>query len=229
MEASFPDGSSIVRVQTAAPIVILSYDDGPEVGQTDGILSVLNDNKGHATFFVLADRALRARHILEDVINTGHEVGLHGLSHTRLTLLRPDAAAEQILRGRQILEDLTGKPVRWFRPPFGAQTVETWRATVAARMTPVGWNLEFGDWMDQPIDELCSPVRAASKGDILLLHDSYGGAGEEPHFDRRDLSREIIRLLAELGLGFTSLSEALATQGASATRRVWLDRRKTRP
>jgi peptidoglycan/xylan/chitin deacetylase (PgdA/CDA1 family) len=56
---------------------------------------------------------------LAEIAAAGVEIGAHAVSHRRLSTLGADAAAREVLDGRQRLEDLLSRPVRSFAYPFG--------------------------------------------------------------------------------------------------------------
>ncbi len=47
------------RVNTARPLVALSFDDGPDPEYTPKVLAILARHAAHATFFVIGERAMR--------------------------------------------------------------------------------------------------------------------------------------------------------------------------
>jgi peptidoglycan/xylan/chitin deacetylase (PgdA/CDA1 family) len=224
-----PVGSSIVAVDTAGgpPRIVLTFDDGPEPGGTDAVLSVLADAGVTATFFVLLSRVQRHPSLLRDTVAAGHEIALHGPDHRRLTQLDPETVAARTRTAKHELEDLLGRPVRWFRPPYGSQSAATWRAVDEAGLTPVMWNTTCWDWRDMPDDARLDEVRAAEAGAIVLAHDGFANAGDgvddgpPPTIRRGRLARSIIDVGLTKGFVCGSLSEALRT--GRPTLHVWLD------
>ena len=203
-------------VATTSPHVVLTYDDGPDPTATPGILDALAGSGAGATFFVLLTRARRDPGIVRAAADAGHDVGLHGLDHTRLTTLAPDDVRRRTAEAKAELEDLTGRPVRWFRPPYGAQSIGTWRAVRSTGLTPVFWNASTWDWRDISQDERVSAATGrASAGSVLLAHDGYAdetdGAddGPAPAVDRVDLCRRLLVAFEERSLSCVSLSQAL--------------------
>ena len=84
------------------------------------------------------------------------------------------------LAGRTELEDLTGTGVRWFRSPYGAQNLPTYRAIRRAGVVPVVWSAAAHDWENRPEPELAAIAATARAGDVLLAHDGLrrpGGRG----------------------------------------------------
>ncbi|MEW2502510.1 polysaccharide deacetylase family protein [Amycolatopsis sp. CA-161197] len=209
---------SLIAVRTQAPEVVLTFDDGPEPGGTDRVLSALSDHAATATFFVLVDRARRHRALVREVLAAGHEIGLHGMDHRRLSRL-PSATVRTLLASATAqLEDLLGTPIRWFRPPYGAQTPAVWRAARRQGLTSVLWGPCAWDWLDRPPELLAAQaLRGLGRGAVLLAHDGHAGPedgaddGPRPGFDRGDLVRRVLTGLDERGLRGRSLSDALAT------------------
>lgn len=208
---------SVIGVRTAAPLAVLTFDDGPEPGGTDRVLAALAETGSTATFFVLVDRARRHPRLLADVLAAGHEIGLHGIDHRRLTEV-PIAEVRRDLRaGRDRLADLLGREVRWFRPPYGAQSPAVWRAIRQHGMTPVLWGPCAWDWLPRPVVELAAQaMRGFDRGTVLLAHDGFAGAAEgaadgpAPAIDRGELVRRIVAGAGERGLLCRSLCTALA-------------------
>ncbi|MEU6191915.1 polysaccharide deacetylase family protein [Nocardia sp. NPDC047038] len=213
---------SVQKVRVAQPTVVLTYDDGPDPCGTERVLSALADAGVTATFFVLVRQALEQPGLLNEVISAGHEIGLHGYDHVRLTTLPARQVYQRTRDARRQLEDLCGKRIRWFRPPYGAQRSGTYAAIRAAGLQSVVWSRSAGDWVDEDVEKLSEQaLHDITEGDIVLLHDGFAGAdGPAPTFDRGGLSRMVVSGLAERGIAASSLGDALA-RGAWV-RNIWL-------
>jgi peptidoglycan/xylan/chitin deacetylase (PgdA/CDA1 family) len=223
-------GTSVWAVEPGAGErpVVLTYDDGPEPGGTDAVLEVLAEHGVTATFFVLLSRTRRYPGLLSGMLAAGHEIGLHGVDHQRLTTLDPAHVAQRTADARHELEDTIGREVRWFRPPYGGQSIGTWRAICGTGLTPVVWTADLRDWMEITDDERLSGVRELTQpGAIILAHDGFATAadgasdGDPPRIDRARLSQGLIGICQSKNLTPGSLGQALAA-GQLATR-VWLD------
>ncbi|WP_037366120.1 polysaccharide deacetylase family protein [Amycolatopsis orientalis] len=207
---------SLTAVRTRAPDVVLTFDDGPEPGGTDRVLEALAAHRATATFFVLVDRVRRNPALAREVLAAGHEIGLHGMDHRRLSRLPPATVRAQLAAGHESLEDLLGVPIRWFRPPYGAQTPAVWRAIRGQGLAPVLWGPCAWDWLDRPAELLAAQAaRGLVRGSVLLAHDGHAGPedgaddGPRPRFDRGDLVRAVLAGIEERGLRGRSLSAAL--------------------
>jgi len=215
-----------VSVRTDQPDVVLTFDDGPEPGGTDRVLEALDGAGATATFFVLLTRVRKYPALLDEVIAAGHEVALHGVDHRALPTLPPGEVAGLLRGGRAELEDAAGREVRWYRPPYGRQTVRNWRSVTAAGMVPVLWGPTTWDWKDVPHDERVDKAQQGlTAGAIVLAHDGFAGPedgacdGPPPVFDRGELISAVLDSYAATGLHARSLEDALG-QG-SLVRESW--------
>lgn len=190
--------SSLMRVQTDDRVIALTYDDGPEPTETVGVLDVLAERGVRATFFVLSDRAQAHPEIIDRMVREGHEVGVHGIDHARLTDVSGREAARRIRTAKERIEAITGRPARYYRPTYGAISPT---ALVAARllgMEVMIWSAWARDWSDAPASEVAGrAVNALHPGAVVLLHDTTDDAqaqesGPSPTFSRADVARQIL-------------------------------------
>lgn len=217
--AGAPVGS-VEAVRTAAPEVVLTFDDGPDPVGTPAVLAALAAHGASATFFVLLTRVRRHPELLEQVRAAGHEVALHGADHQPLTRFTHAEALRRTAAARAELEALTGDRVRWFRPPYGAQTPSTWLAARRAGTTPVLWGPTTWDWRDVGQDErVAKAQQGVHAGAVVLAHDAFadetdgadasGGPLVAPRVDRGDLVDRVLSAYAARGLRARSLGEVL--------------------
>lgn len=214
--AAGPIGS-MTAVRSSAPLVALTYDDGPEPGGTERVLDALAEAGATATFFVLLTRVRRHPALLARIVAAGHEVGLHGIDHRPLTSFSAAEVRRRCVAGRDELEQAVQRPVRWMRPPYGRQTPTTALAIRASGLTPVLWGPTTADTIEAPmsvrVERACAGVRG---GAILLAHDGFAGPedgvddGPAPVLDRGALSASILAEYAAHGLAGRSLGTVLA-------------------
>jgi peptidoglycan/xylan/chitin deacetylase (PgdA/CDA1 family) len=77
---------------------------------------MLEHRTAHITLFVVGRHAAAAGDDLRSLAAAGHEIASHGPDHGRLPGDRR-ALAEWLRRGREMVEDVVGGPVRGFRSP----------------------------------------------------------------------------------------------------------------
>lgn len=81
------------------------------------LLGRLSRHGVRATFFVLGEVAERLPERIREIATAGHEVASHGWAHRRASELSLADFASEAQRSRQLLEQITGRPVCGFRAP----------------------------------------------------------------------------------------------------------------
>lgn len=210
----------MVGLSGTGPVVALTFDDGPDPVGTPALLEVLARHEATATFFVLLTRVRRRPELLRLLLEAGHEVALHGVDHRRLTRLPPDEVRRRLHDGRAELEDLSGREVRWFRPPYGAQSVGVWRAVRREGLEPVFWGPSLWDWKDVDDSARLAKARTGLRaGAVVLGHDGLAGPADGAEedlsgipLDRSALWESALTMFENEGLRGRSFGE-LADQG----------------
>ncbi len=116
----------------------INRDDWPKytsrvVESTRKILRLLDRYDTKATFFVLGYVARQHPELVLEIDEAGHEVGSHTFWHRMLYHMTRDQFRDDLRQSREILEDLTGKPVTSFRAPsFSIVRSTTWALRVLA-------------------------------------------------------------------------------------------------
>ncbi len=207
---------SIVSVTTDARVVVLTYDDGPDPVATRAIQDELEASGATATFFVLLTQARRHGDVVRETIARGHEVALHGIDHRSLVDFPSAEVRRRCVDGRAELEDIAGTRVRWLRPPYGRQTLRTWRVVRSTGLEPVMWGPSLRDSVPMPLDRrIATTLTSTQNGSILLAHDRFANAddgaadGDEPDIDRPGLTRGLLEALSSSNLQGVSLDRAL--------------------
>jgi len=178
---------------------------------TNILLELLATHNTTATFFTLADVAEEFPNLIKLISNAGHEVASHGYQHNFVYRLTPQEFTHTVQYSKQLLQDITGKPVVGYRAPYFSITKQSlWALDILA---------ECGYTYDASIAPICNhrygipntphaPYVVQTKhGTLLELpitpHKVLGGSALHGGF-----------YLRMFPLGFTSSSiKALNNQG----------------
>jgi len=91
------------------------------------ILALLAEREVKATFFTLGWVAERYPQMVGRIVSAGHELASHGYGHERASDLSPEAFRDDVVRAKQLLEDLGGQAVLGYRAPsFSIGTGNLW-------------------------------------------------------------------------------------------------------
>ncbi|GAA3710744.1 polysaccharide deacetylase family protein [Nonomuraea antimicrobica] len=153
--------------------VALTFDDGPHPDSTPRFLDELERLNCHATFFVLGELLERHQWLGRRIVAEGHELAVHGWRHDNALLALPGRQAADIGRTVELVRAVGGCAA-WYRPPYGALSLE---ALVSARMRglrPVLWTAWGRDWeaAATPGSVLATVAAGLRGGATVVLHDS---------------------------------------------------------
>lgn len=191
------------EVDTSAPMVALTFDDGPNPDYTMRILDVLNANYSHATFFVVGTNAENYPEVLKAVSAAGCEIGNHTYNHAKLTDLNSAEVEEQIDKVNRAVKKATGENTTVIRPPYGAFDDDLLNQL---EEPVVLWDLDTEDWESRNAQKVVENVLSQVKdGDIILMHDIYESTAEAVEI--------LVPKLKEQGFQILSVSEMAHYKG----------------
>ena len=99
----------------------------------DAILSLFADAGVKGTFFTLGWVAQRCPDMMRRIANEGHEIASHGWDHARVFTFDRAGFAADLIRARDVLQDITGAKVIGYRAPsFSIETRTPWAHEVLA-------------------------------------------------------------------------------------------------
>ncbi len=185
---------ALLRGPKGEPHVALTFDDGPDPESTRRILAVLAERSAKATFFLIAKKAEKHPALVRELLDQGHEVGLHAYGHDRLFSLRGERAVrDDLTRGVETLERLCGVRPVWFRPPIGHTNPIIARVAEDLDLAVIGWSASARDGTRGAKLEACLGriKRGLAPGAVLLLHDASERGDYEP------LGAELLRAVLD--------------------------------
>jgi len=202
-----------IGVASAAPAgrCALTFDDGPDAIWTPRLLDVLLATGAVATFFVMADRASDAPHVIERMRAEGHDIEFHCLRHVRHSALSHAAVHRDTVRGLAILAELGVTARRW-RPPWGDVTQATRAVAADHALEIVLWSVDSEDWDGARAAVLHERVlQRLSEHAVVLLHDGVGpGARRVDCRETIDLITPLLEAMNERRLRPMTLTELCA-------------------
>jgi len=158
--------------------IALTFDDGPNPRWTPLLLDTLAAHGVKATFFLIGQFAAQQPELVRRMHAAGHLIGNHTWTHPDLAITGKVQTREELTRTSGELERILGKPVQYFRPPFGSRRPATLRIARELGLTPVMWNAIAADWRATepgPVaDSLTRSIEKHSRrgwATTIVLHD----------------------------------------------------------
>lgn len=181
------------------PMLALTFDDGPNPTSTPVLLDGLKKRGVKVTFFVIGSNAKKHPDIVKQEAQDGHIVGNHTYNHVEITKVSEEVARKEIMDTSKLVEEITGQPTQYMRPPFGAWQKEL---EMELEVMPVLWNVDPLDWTTENEDEIVNKVVTDVKeNDIILLHDCY--------ISSVNAALRIVDILQKEGYEFVTVEELI--------------------
>jgi peptidoglycan/xylan/chitin deacetylase (PgdA/CDA1 family) len=153
--------------------VALTFDDGPNPLYTPGIMEVLKQYDGRATFFLVGKMAQQYPDLVLELLAQGHELGNHSYTHPNITKLKQSELIAEVLRTRVLIKDISSRQTYLFRPPGGNIDEATTKQLRALDYNIVYWDVNAGEFKKSatPEAQTARMLATIKDGSIVLMHN----------------------------------------------------------
>ena len=153
--------------------IALTFDDGPEPGQTEYILAVLKRHGIKATFFVIGEQVRKYPQLIALVASQGHHlIANHSWDHPNFHDITVPEQALEVEKTGLVLGPNVGK--KYFRYPFGNSSCQTNQLLHATGYKIVGWHVDSCDWAFDKTGSV-DAKEAATCGVLAQFHNDFVG------------------------------------------------------
>ncbi len=190
----------VYRVETDEKKVAISFDCAWGVDYTDKLLNVMESEGVKCTFFMVEFWVNKHPDYVKKIIDSGHEIGTHSATHPHMSKLEKSAIVKELSTSKSAIENITGKKVEVFRPPFGEYNDLLIDTANELDLISVQWDVDSLDWKDLSAKEIENRVVGrVQNGSIVLFHNQ----GLYTH----EALPNIIRTLKEKGFEFVRIGD----------------------
>ncbi|WP_210186515.1 polysaccharide deacetylase family protein [Hyphomicrobium sp. NDB2Meth4] len=172
--------------------VALTFDDGPSAEWTPKILDILKEKGVEATFFIVGENGETNPRLVQRILAEGHEIGNHTFTHPNIAQASSEGARLELNATQRLVQALTGRSIRLFRPPFFGDAEPTTPeeikavqmaqslgyATVGLRVDPDDWAGPSADTIVNRITQRIADTNPETRGQVILLHDAGGNRSQ---------------------------------------------------
>lgn len=164
--------SVLGRVPTSERKIFLTIDDGP-TDRSIEVDSILEKHGAIATWFLTGSAAERQSTTVKYLMTAGHQFGNHSFGHLDAWKSGWPQVEEDLEAGVSVVQQLTGFPCRWTRPPFGHLRPALLAWCKRRKQIPVLWDVMAFDFAtDYDPAAVAARVRSkVRKGSIVVMHD----------------------------------------------------------
>lgn len=198
-----PTSTPLAAARGTGDVAALTFDDGPNPGETDRLLDVLAAHEVIAVFCVIGQNvtAPGGAEILKRIVAEGHTLCNHSTSYADMGTWSRAEVEQDLETNLATIREALGDPgqkVPYFRAPNGSWGI-TGEVAASLGMQPLGLGNVIFDWdgNDLSVATLMNNLRAAIRpGAVVLAHDGGG--------NRENTVRAVETVLPEkLAEGFT--------------------------
>lgn len=166
--------------QTTVKKVYLTFDDGPNA-YTAQLLDLLATYDLKATFFMIDGQMKKYPQLVKRMIDEGHGVALHGVSHDKAKFYRSATSpVGEMNRANQTLEAITKQTTKLVRMPYGSVPYLTDAQMNALHKQGYkiwDWQVDSRDWANKNGKKTYEKVikdleKTSEDGKVILFHDS---------------------------------------------------------
>ena len=183
---------------TEEKYVALTFDDGPSGKFTRRLLKGLHDRDAKATFLLCGYRMKEYPDLAQQLLEEGHEIGIHGYSHKDMKPMTRTQIAKEIMDTEVLLPPKAGAV--FFRAPGGCCSDGVIQVARARGLAVLGWSVDPRDWATSDVIAIdAAVVEQVKDGDVVLLHDMTDSSV--------DAALAIVDHLQALGFSFVTVSE----------------------
>ena len=182
--------------------IYLTFDDGPDPIFTPQILAILEKERATASFFVVGKKAQQYPEIVQQMNQSGHTIGIHSFEHRRLFYQSKVYIQGQLGKSKFIVEQIIGKPVRYFRPPYGVFSPRLIQVCRELNLMLVLWSIMSYDFDENVSDKLILKLIEIyiAGGDIIVFHDGHVKSERTMR-----ILKSVIKIIKEKGLKLISI------------------------
>lgn len=164
------------RCEVPAPVIAITFDDGPHPDFTPRLLDMLKERHIKATFFMVGRCVVTYPQIVKRIADEGHEVANHSWSHPLLTSLGTTSVESQLRRTHDAIVKACGIAPLLYRPPYGeVRFSQRKRIHETFGYPTILWDVDPLDWQSpRTAQKVHDRVLAQTKsGSIILCHDIH--------------------------------------------------------
>lgn len=154
-------------------VISISFDCAWGVDYTDEILNALRVSDVRATWFMVEFWAEKYPEYVRKIDEGGHEIGTHSSTHSYMSKQNAEEIKLELSSSSEAIENITGKKVELFRPPYGDYDDELIKTASELGYYSIQWDVDSLDWKDlSAADIAVRVINAVQSGSIILMHNN---------------------------------------------------------
>lgn len=190
----------IYSVQTDKKQVALTFDAAWGADKTSKIVEILTQNGVTGTFFLVGFWSEKYQDKIKEIDSAGLDIGTHSNTHPKMSTLSALQMETELQVSMNLITSVTGKPVRFFRPPFGDYNDQLLVTADKLGLQTIQWSVDSLDWKGLSADQIMARIESGvHDGAIILFHNNSDHIVE--------VLPRVIQFLKDKGYSMVKLSD----------------------
>ena len=168
----------IYRVDRSDNKIAISFDCAYGADYTLTLLETLEEYGVKCTFYMVEFWVNKYPELVKKISDAGHEIGTHSKTHPKMSTISKSQVESELTSSVRAIENITGKKVETFRPPFGDYNNQLLQVASSLGLYTIQWDVDSLDWKELSTKDIVNRVVSKTKsGSIILCHNN----GENTH------------------------------------------------
>lgn len=163
----------IYSVETSEKKIALTFDAAWGSDKTLKIVDILSKAGIKGTFFLVGFWIEQNQDKVKAIDDAGFDIGTHSNTHPKMSTLSQAKMTEELETSISMIKNITGKPVKFFRAPFGDYSDAVLNTATGLGLKTIQWDVDTLDWKGLSANEILARVKQSVKnGSIILCHNN---------------------------------------------------------
>jgi len=163
----------IYSVKTDTKKVALTFDAAWGADKTSKIVEILTQNNVGGTFFLVGFWSEKYADKIKEIDSAGLDIGTHSNTHPKMSTLSASQIQSELQTSMNLITKVTGKQVRFFRPPFGDYNDTLLNVAETLNLQTIQWSVDSLDWKGLSSSQILERVKTGvHDGAIILFHNN---------------------------------------------------------
>ena len=163
----------IYSVETSEKKVALTFDAAWGSDKTLKIVEILSEAGIKGTFFLVGFWIEQNEDKVKQIDNAGFDIGTHSETHPKMSSLSQAKMSEELETSISKITKVTGKPVKFFRAPFGDYSDAVLNVAGSLGLKTIQWDVDSLDWKGLSAEAITMRIlNGVKNGSIILCHNN---------------------------------------------------------
>lgn len=164
----------IYSVNTDEKKIAITFDAAWGADKTEEIIKICQEKQIEATFFLVGFWVEKYPDLVKKIDDAKiFDIGTHSNTHPNMGGLSEAQMRNELTTSVKLIEDITHKKVKYFRPPYGDYSDRLISVCDDLGLQAIQWSVDSLDWKGLSAGEILQRVSGGvQNGSIILCHNN---------------------------------------------------------